>query len=62
MSVRDELAALRAEHESFPARRAAVVERARAEGMTWLEIATELGMTQHGLIKAQDRYSKKGSK
>jgi len=55
VSVREDLAALRAEQESYPARRAALVEKARAEGMTWLEIANALGMTQHGLLKSQAR-------
>jgi len=29
-----------------------LVKQARDAGMTWLEIADILGMTQHGLIKA----------
>lgn len=57
MTTLDELSELRAEHESFPARRAVVVEKARAEGMTWLQIADALGMTQHGLIKAHARIT-----
>ena len=59
MPACERLAELRAEHETFPARRAAVVEEARSEGMTWLEIADLLGMTQHGLIKAQKNGVKK---
>lgn len=52
---RVQLRAIAAEQEvakSIPARRTALVEKARGEGMTWHEAATILGMTQHGLIKA----------
>ena len=54
-TYRDQLRALAAEQEAaktIPARRTAIVDKARAEGMTWHEAATLLGMTQHGLIKA----------
>jgi len=62
VTVTEQLRALRAEHESYPARRAVLVEQARAEGMTWLEIANALGMTQHGLIKSQPDVKKNRSK
>lgn len=54
--VRERLRALRKEQETYPTRRAAVVAAARAHGLTWREIADILGMTQHGLIKAQDKH------
>ena len=48
-----ELATLQAE---FPGRRAELVGKARAQGVTWRQIAEILGMTQHGLIKANAVY------
>ncbi|WP_146078991.1 hypothetical protein [Rathayibacter sp. AY1E6] len=52
MNTRTELLTLAEEQRTLPERRGALVERARAEGMTWREIADLLGMTEHGLIKA----------
>lgn len=45
----------------LPTVRAVAVAHARAEGMTWREIANILGMTQHGLIKAQRSYEARGN-
>lgn len=36
-------------------KRTELVAKARGEGHTWREIAELLGMTQHGLIKAQGK-------
>ncbi|MGC5224898.1 hypothetical protein ACPW96_20225 [Micromonospora sp. DT81.3] len=49
--ARTELAVIRAAID----RRDAVVQDARAAGLTWAEIGTILGMTPHGLIKASRR-------
>lgn len=48
-----ELANLQSE---FPGRRAELVGKARAQGVTWRQIAEIFGMTQHGLIKANAMY------
>lgn len=53
MTITEELERIASQQREAPAIRAALVARARAEGMTWREIADILGMTQHGLIKAQ---------
>lgn len=44
------------------AARTELVAKARSEGHTWREIAELLGMTQHGLIKAQDKQTKGAKK
>jgi len=36
----------------MPSRRAELIAEAREAGHTWREIAQELGMTEHGAIKA----------
>lgn len=41
------------------AKRAQLVTKARNEGHTWRELAELLGMTQHGLIKAQNKGARK---
>lgn len=43
---------LSAEVADLYAQRAALIQRARADGHTWAEIADALDMTTHGAIKA----------
>lgn len=52
VSIREELAAIAAEQQSYPSRRRDVLLRARAEHLTWREIAAILGMTEYGARKA----------
>lgn len=60
-SNRRELAAVRrkfdAAHRLY-AERSEAVSRARSAGMTWQEAADILGMTQHGLIQAQQTQAR----
>lgn len=58
MSTREDLEKIAAYMHNLPSVRAETVARAREEGMTWREIASILGMTEHGLIKAQKRAGK----
>jgi len=48
-------------HSANIAKRTELVERARDVGMTWREAAGLLGMTEHGLIKAQKNAHRPGS-
>jgi len=50
--IRAELEALAKEQRDLPIRRAELIQAARAQGITWNEIAHIFGMTSHGLIKA----------
>lgn len=60
VGIRDELRAVADMQRSLRNRRAAVVERARAEGLTWREISGILDMTQQGLIKAHKAWEARG--
>jgi len=54
MGIREELDEYKAFMDGAPARRAALIKRAREEDppVTWREIANRLGMTEHGAVKA----------
>lgn len=58
MTIREDLEKIAAYQRNLPAVRAEAVAKAREEGMTWREIASILGMTEHGIIKAQQRAGK----
>jgi len=47
-----QLAALQAEMDAMPKRRADLIEQARAAGHSWPTIAKALGMTHPGVMKA----------
>lgn len=57
--IREDLETVAAYQRNLPTVRAEAVEAARTAGMTWREIADILGMTQHGLIKAQKAFRSK---
>lgn len=63
MDIRDKLAAFKAEQEMAPARRAALIEEARAQEppITWREIARILDMTEHGVYKAAEKARREGT-
>ena len=54
MDIRDELDQYKADMDAAPARRAALIAKARAQTppVTWREIASRLGITEHGAVKA----------
>ncbi len=54
--VRAKLAEIADLQTALPARRAEAVAEARAAGLYWSEIAGILGMTEHGLIKADKKW------
>jgi predicted transcriptional regulator len=56
--TRKELEHIAARMRNLPTVRAEYVAKARAEGATWREIAGILGMTENGLIKAQQKADK----
>ena len=60
MGIKDELRALAEVQRTLPNKRAALVDRARREGMTWREIAKILDMTEPGLIKADKAWKERG--
>jgi transposase len=60
VGTRDDLEALAEQQQTLRDRRAALVAEARAQGMTWREIATILDMTQQGLIKADKAWKERG--
>ena len=60
MGIKNELRTLAQEQRSIVNRRAALVDRARQEGLTWREIAGILDMTQQGLIKADRTWRARG--
>lgn len=49
---RDELRDIGTLTRDLPARKWRAIDQARAQNVTWREIAELLGMTQHGVIKA----------
>lgn len=58
---RRELQAVRRKFDAVPrlyVERFQAVSRARSAGMTWQEAADILGMTQHGLIQAQQTQAR----
>lgn len=50
-SLGDEIRAVDARRAQLLETRRDLVLEARSQGMTWRELATALGMTEHGLIK-----------
>jgi hypothetical protein len=53
MDIRDELDIAKSWHD----RRPELVAEARRQGLTWVEIGSRLGVTPHGLIKAQKKWN-----
>jgi len=60
VGITDDLRAMAELQRSLPDRRAALVDRARREGMTWREISYILDMTEQGLIKADKAWRARG--
>lgn len=56
MDVLEELDRIANFYRSLPIMRAEAVTKARAEGITWREIAKHLEMTEHGVIRADRAY------
>lgn len=56
MTTREDLEVIAACQNKMPTIRAEAIAKARAEGITWREIAGIFGMTEHGLIKAQKAH------
>ena len=56
MTIKDDLERNAAHQRNMPWVRAETVDAARKAGMTWREIATILNMTEHGLIKADQKW------
>ena len=52
MTTREDLERIANHYRNLPGIRAEAITKARAEGMTWREIASLLEMTEHGVIKA----------
>lgn len=52
VSVRDDLETVAAYQRNLPSVRGEAIDAARAEGVTWREIAALLGMTENGAHKA----------
>lgn len=54
--IRDDLERVAAFQHNMSSVRAEAVDAARKAGITWREIAAILGMTEHGLIKADKKW------
>lgn len=57
--IKSDLEEIAAYQRNLPTVRAEAVAAARAAGMTWREIASILGMTEHGVIKAHKAFNAK---
>lgn len=58
-NIRGALTDIAENQRQAPIVRAEWVGKAREAGMTWREIAQLLGMTEHGIIKAQKLHDSK---
>ena len=56
MSVRDDLETVASYQRNLPNTRGEAIEAARAEGVTWREIAGLLDMTENGAHKAYNTW------
>ena len=56
MTTRDDLEKIANYQRNTPTLRYELVERARAEGITWREIAAILEMSEQGIVKAQKAH------
>ena len=61
MTTRDDLDTIGNYRRNLPTTQGETVARARAEGITWREIAELLGMTEQGLLKAQRVYQERST-